>query len=797
MIKNYFKIAYRNLIRYKAYTAINIIGLTLGLTCSALLLLFLKNELTYDSFHSKSNRIARVIGIDARGDEPRYVARSSMRMGPALQDYYADIVRQTRLVQPQGHIDIVWKGERISERRWIMTDTTFFDIFDFKFLEGNPKTALQHPNSIVLSQATAKKYFGDRSPLNETMEFSFFTVKVTGVIENIPSNSQLRLDMILSENTAFTNSPWWERIANAWDRYPSYTYVELVSEQSISKINNKSGEFIKNLFGEDGVGFDVMLQPLEEAYLNSEHIEFDLFEKKGSWFSVYLFSAIALFILAIACINYINLATARSMERAKEIGIRKVSGAMRNQLINQFLSESMVVSFVSFVLSVGLIDLILPAFNQLTGSTLAIDFFTLPYLGSMFLLALLVGFISGLYPAFYLSKLKPSESLKGEKAIGDSSAVLRKGLVILQFTLSIIMIVATITVSRQLEYIKNANLGFDKERMLVIDINNQHVRESFEAMKNEFSKIAGVQSVASSSRVPGEWKNIRETTIKPMQGGDSIQSFFMCFDEGMLSTFSLELIQGQNFLGKLAEDSTKVLLNETAAERLGGVEVGQNVLISDYEHPLKVAGILKDFNFQSLHSEIAPLMVGYWSNPVTVIDYFSLKIEPGVDLSEVVESSMKVHESFDDSTPMEFHFLNEQVSQFYEAEQQAGSIFTLAAGITILIACLGLFGLASFVVRKRSKEVSIRKVLGASSFQLFVLLSRTFVLQVLISSLVAAPIAWWIMDHWLNEFSYRVNITIWVFLIAGISALLVALLTTSYQSLRTALLNPADTLKNE
>ncbi|MEM8566893.1 MAG: ABC transporter permease [Bacteroidota bacterium] len=797
MVKNYLKIAYRNLVRYKAYTTINVVGLTLGLTCSSLLFLFLQNELSYDSFHSKAHNIARVVEVDNSGERTRYFARTSMLTGPAMSDYFPEVINQTSLTQIFGHIDIHWNGERIQERSWGMADSTFFQIFDFTFLEGNQGYALTEPNSIVLSESTAKKFFGDQSALNQLMEFSGFTVKVTGVIEDMPVNSQIQLNMILSKSPEFEQLPFWERLSTSWDRLFAFTYVELAEETSIASVNKRSREFIDTHRGENGADADFILQPLTDVYLNSENVEGDIFDKKGSWFTIYLFSAISLFILTIASINYINLATARSMERAKEIGIRKVSGALRGQLIYQFLSESMLVSVISVVFSIGLIDLILPYFNTIADVSLSIDIITLPYLTSLLGLAILVGLISGLYPAFYLSRLKPSESLKGDKATGDSSARLRKALVILQFSLSIIMIITTLTVSRQLDYVKKADLGFDKDQMLVIDINNQRVREGFEAVKTEFSKISGVKAVASSSRVPGEWKNIREAYVKKARGGDSIQSYFMCFDENVVNTYSLKVKEGRDFLGKLAEDSTAVLLNESAARALGNVRVGENLSVARSPYPLRVVGILEDFNFQSLHSEIAPLMVGYWYNPITVIDYFSLNIESGANLISVVEAAKNVHETFDNSTPMEFHFLNEQVDAFYKSEEQAGDIFTLAASITILIACLGLFGLASFVVRKRAKEVSIRKVLGASSFQLFLLLSKTFAVQVLISSLVAAPIAWWVMDRWLSNFSYRVSLPFWIFLIGGAIALIIALMTTSYQSLKTAFSNPANTLKNE
>ncbi|TRX56267.1 FtsX-like permease family protein [Fulvivirga sp. M361] len=801
MIKNYLKIAIRNLLRHRAYSFINIFGLTIGLTSSSLLILYLQNELSYDTFHEKSDRIARVVDIERNPEEEKHYGRTSALMGPQLVEEFSEVINQTSLKQPFGHIDIYWKGERFHERNWAVVDSSFFKVFDFDFIEGDRATALHQNNSIVLTETTARKYFGDEAALGKMIEFlRLEPMKVTGIIEDVPLNSQLQFDFLITYNSSFSEISWWDRVYNSWERRTTLTYVELVNEYNMSSIKEKVPGFIKKYRDADDQSDSFYLQPLKEVYLNSAGIDFDPIDQHGNWFTIYLFSAIAAFILMIAGINYINLATSRSMERALEIGIRKVVGAAKSQLVYQFLSEAVLISLMAFLFSVGLLDVLLPGFNDLAGVTLTLETFSFSVIIGLLGLALFIGLVSGSYPALYLAHLRPSESLKAGSGAGIKGAVLRKILVIVQFTLSITMIVATLVVSMQMDFIKNKDLGFDKERILVIDINDGNVRRDFETMKIEFSKIPGVKSVACSSRVPGEWKGITELFIRPRssESMDSLQSFFMCLDSDMLDTYSLELLAGRNFSGILSEDSTALILNETAAAQFGGIDaIGREFFLDNETQPFKIIGIVKDFNFQSLHAEVAPLTFGFWHNPINVIDYFSLKIEPRTDLPQMVESAKKVHESFDNFTSMEYHFLDDQLDLFYKTEERTGKVFLAGAVLTILIACLGLFGLASFMVRKRVKEVSIRKVLGASVGQLFLLLSRTFIVQVIISTLIAIPVSWWTMDAWLSNFTFKVSIQVGVFIVAGLLALVVALITTSYQSVKATLVNPADTLRNE
>ncbi len=462
MFRNYIKIAFRNLRRNSVYSFINIFGLSLGLTCSFLLFLFIDNELSFDAFHSNASKIARVIEIDKTGEEPRSYGRTSALTGPALLGQYAEVVNQTRLFQPFGHIDIHWKGDRISERKWAIADSTFFEIFDFEFLEGDRHTALSEPNSIVLSKGTATKYFGEKSALNEVMEFNSFTAKVTGVIEDMPSNSQLDLEVVISKNVSFDEWSWWQRAINSWDIYFASTYVELASETGLDYLQEQSEEFIFRNRGEVSDQHSIDLQPLRDVYLESDLIEGGMVRAKGSWFTIYIFGAIAFFLILMACINYINLATAKSMQRAKEIGTRKVSGATQNQLIVQFLSEAMIISVIAFLISLLTIDLVLPYFNQLIDSDITVETFSGRMIGLLFGISLLVGILAGSYPALYLSRLQPSAALKSNFK-GTSTVYLRKSLVIVQFALSIFMIVATIVVSRQMNFISNKSLGFDKE----------------------------------------------------------------------------------------------------------------------------------------------------------------------------------------------------------------------------------------------------------------------------------------------------------------------------------------------
>ncbi len=798
MLKNYFKIALRNLRRNNIYSLINIIGLTIGLTGSCMLFMFIQNELSYDAHIKDKERIARVLTTTVEDDKVRIYGRNPSAAGEALQNEFGQIEVTTTLYQPFGHLDIHWNGETISERSWFLTDSAFFKVFVTEFIEGDPANALSEPNSIVLTKSLADKYFKGTNALGKVMEFERITpMKVTGVIADQPSNSSLQYDILTSSNSTFQDYGWWVSGLNSWRRLNAGTFVKFTEKEGMTEVEVQIPALIERLIPENPSQLGLKFQWLEDIHLNSEDIEFGRESALGSWTIIYLFSAIAIFLLLMACINYINLATSKSMQRAKEIGTRKVSGASRTQLIAQFLSEALLLALMSFVLSIFAIDLLMPFFNQLTGVQLKIQDHFFETTGSLFILTLGIGLIAGSYPAFYLSSLKPTESMK-RGGIGNAGASLRKALVILQFTLSIFMISSTLIIGQQMNYLSSKDLGYQKENILVIDINDRNVRENFQAMKLDYASINGVTSVATSSRVPGEWKNINEVFVKNQQKqSDSTQTYFMCFDEDMLETFKLSLVEGRNFSGNLAEDSTQVLINESAAELIGGNPIGANIFVSGSDQSFKVIGVLKDFNYQSLHEDVAPLIIGNWYNPITSIDYFSISLAPASDIKQVLQDAEEVHKKFDKSTAMEYHFIDEQLQLFYTVEKQASLVFSIGSVLTIVIACMGLFGMASFIVQKRTKEIGIRKVLGASKWGLFVLLTRTFVVQVVVAFLIATPLTWYIMQGWLESFAYSADPGVGQYLLAGLMAIGVAVFSVSYRVLKTAGINPADTLKTE
>lgn len=494
-----------------------------------------------------------------------------------------------------------------------------------------------------------------------------------------------------------------------------------------------------------------------------------------------------------------NLATALSARRGREIGIRKAAGAERQQLVAQFLSESVVIALLACIISYFFIELSLPFFNELTGKQFLLNGETvITILGILFGIGLTLGILSGSYPAFYLALIQPIRVLKSKTDIKGGNKALRKVLVVTQFALSIVLIIGTMVIYKQMNYIQSADLGFNEEQVLVVDINHGNVRSRFEAMKQEFETIPGVVSAATSSRVPGG-NNIEQVYSRSLESGseDSLQTYFMSFDEDMLALYDLQLATGVNFTGNKGVDSLSVLINETAAKALNiDNPVGSFLNISGVQVPIKIVGILKDFHFQSMHREIAPIIIGYWANPIRVIDFFSIKLA-GNDFQGTIEQIKEVHEQFDPETAMEYRFLDEQIDQGYRAEIRAGRLFGIGGGVTIFIACMGLFGLALLATETRIREIGIRKVLGASVSDILTLLTTDFLKLVAIAFIIAIPVGWFVMNSWLNNFAYHTELGASVFLGAGVLALLLSVLTISWQSIKAAATNPVESLRNE
>jgi putative ABC transport system permease protein len=805
MIKNYFKISLRQLIKNKTFTFINVFGLVLGISFSSMLYTYVSNELSYDSFHQKSDRTYRVLWVNKSiPDNVRTFGSIVPLIGPELVNSFPEVEAMTRLFQFSGQVVVEIGEAKYSERSWFTTeDTNFFNVFDFDFIAGDRATALSQSFSVVLPESTAKKYFGEesaQSALGKTMNLQDIgLVKVTGIIKDLPKNSHLQFDLLFSK--ILVNQEWTDYL-NSWQDVGAYTYVVLKEGKSIHDVEEKMPEFRKKHWGPDLESREIAFQPIQDIYLHSADIQNGSESEHGQLSYVYIFSSMAIFLLIIAAINYINLTTSKATSRSKEIGIRKVAGAVKIQLIFQFLTEAFVITLVSMLLSLIMMKMCFPLFNSITGKNFDLTLSNIgEFMPALVAISLIIGIIAGSYPAFYLSKLKPVATLKGQTVFTKSRFNLRTSLVVFQFTITIVLIVATLVISNQINFIQTKDMGFNKDQLMIIDINSGTVRAQYQAMKNEFAKIPGVQQVAVSSRVPGEWKNIRQVYVRPTNEAsihsDSLQTYFMGFDEDMFNTYKLQLAAGRFFKGTKA-DSMNVVLNASAAKAMNlKSPVGNVIKIStrNGKWNATVIGVLQDFNFQSLHQKIAPIIIGYRNNPIQAIDYFTLKVSG--ETQSLIDGAAKVCEKFDPETPIEYHFLSDQLNNFYVSEKKAGMIFQMAGALSILVACLGLLGLANYHVERKSKELGIRKILGAGSLNLFLMVSLSFTRQVALAFVLACPLAWYVMREWLSAFEYRIPLSVGVFVLAGAMVLLLALLTVSYQSVKAAMFNPIDSLRTE
>lgn len=803
MIRNYFKIAIRSLTRNKGFTFINVFGLVVGISFSTMLYTYVTNELSYDSFHQKSDRTYRVLTLDKSIPENvRTYGVTVSPFGPELVNSFPEVEEMTRIHQFSGQVIVEIGEAKYNERNWFTTtDNNFFNVFDFDLVEGDKATALSQPFSVVLPQSMAKKYFGEGSALGKTMNLQEIgVVKVTGVMKDFPENSHLKFDLLFSN--ILTNKDWTDYLSD-WQDFGAFTYVVLHEGKSIRDVEAKMPEFMKKHWGPDAEIQSTAFQPIQDIYLHSAEIQNGVEQEHGQLSYVYIFSSMAIFLLIIAAINYINLTTSKAASRSKEIGIRKVAGAVKIQLIFQFLTEAFVVTLVSMLLSIVMMDLCFPFFNSITGKHFDLSLKTIgEFMPALLLITLVIGVIAGSYPAFYLSKLKPIATLKGHTIFTNNRFNLRTSLVVFQFMITIVLIVSTLVIGNQINFIQTKDIGFDKDQLMIIDINSGAVRSQFQAIKNEFSKLAGVKHVAVSSRVPGEWKNIRQLYVKNASDAtaknDSLQTYFMGFDEDMLKTYDLQLEAGSFFSGNDKADSLNVVINASAAEAMNLKKpIGAVLQIRTHRGILNVnvVGVLKDFNFQSLHQKIAPIIMGYRNNPIQSIDYFSIKVSG--DRRTLIKGATKIHEKFDPETPIEYHFLSEQLNNFYVSEKKAGMIFQMAGALSILVACLGLLGLANYHVERKTKELGIRKILGAGSLNLFLMVSLSFTRQVALAFVLACPLAWYVMHEWLSAFEYRIPLGAGVFMLAGAMVLLLALLTVSYQSVKAAMFNPIDSLRIE
>jgi putative ABC transport system permease protein len=687
------------------------------------------------------------------------------------------------------------------ENFWV-ANAGFLSTFDFKLLQGDRRTALSAPHSVIITEETAKKYFGSIDVIGKTIKADRDTVpfKITGVLKNFPVNSHLSFNLCFSESS-MTSTGFREFVSTDWNSNAFSTYLLLADKSDIKVIERKINQIvIANQKRDITDKRTFRLQALKDIHFYSNGIEANI-GRSGNITYVYVFSIVAFFVLIIACINYMNLTTARFANRAKEIAVRKVAGASRKNLASQFLSEAFVVTVMALIFALIIVKLLMPAFNSFTEKKLDLGLQTdyRIWLGICVIL-LTTSLFSGIYPALYQSHLKPISLFKSKINIGKGNLSLRRALVVLQFALSIIMIIATIVVYLQMEYVSKKDLGFNKTQLLVVDINSGHVRRSADVIKTEFAKISQVTDVSVSSRVPGEWKEIPEIKVKSekLMSNEGNDMYFIGADANFLKTYQITLIKGRNFSPGSPGDSSCVLINETAAKQLGIIEPSEQIIEIPQEQPFiaRVIGIVRDFNFQSLREPIAPMVIGFQKNPVHNIDYFTAKVATD-NVDETIKQMEAIIHSIDQNHLFEYHFLDKQWNLFYREDKIRETIFLIIAMLTILIACLGLFGLATYSAEQRIKEIGIRKVLGATVSSIVTMLSKDFIKLVLVAAVIAFPISWWVMNNWLQDFAYHVNINWWVFVIAGSLAVIIALVTISFQAIKAAISNPIKSLRTE
>lgn len=822
MIKNYFKIAWRSLWKNKLYTTLNVAGLTFGISCFLLIGLYLFDELTFDEQHSKADRIYRVIEHKTVNGEATTIAGAGYKLAEESKRTIAEVENTTH-IQRTGRANILATEDPTNffQETVTVADENLLRIFDFPLIAGDSKTALKEPNSIIINEDLAMRLFKRTDVLGKTLEFSFIDstpLKITAVLKNHPRNSSFDFSSVLSEATFYADSNYKNMLARDWLSINFSVYALLRPDANARTVSEKMTKLVHDNFQTPaGTSFSYSLQGLKKIHLNSNGIvdgarnsNVDAMPQ-GSSYYIRIFSFIALFVLLIAGINYMNLTTARASARLKEIGVRKSVGAFQSHLIKQFLFESLLVTFISFLLALGVVNLLLPAFNQFANKQLSLGVSS-DYRIWLYAIAFvtIIGLLSGSYPALLLSRFKPVLLLKGFKLQNRTDLSLRKALVIFQFTISVVMIIGTIVLFLQVRYLNNTNLGFNKDLLVVIDVNTGKARSNFEAVKNEIAKIPTVKSVSVTSRVPGEWKTYRTIKINNTGSTDEPKVAYMFgADKDFARTFEVTLLKGRNF--NSPNDSASIIVNETAAKMLGITEPsdqiveipaaswgGSYVPLNRENIPFKprVIGIVKDFHFQSLRDKIEPLVLAYNNNPIHVIDYYSARIE-SKDIQGTLDKLKTVMVNNDANDPFEYHFLDDQLALFYVEDERRQTLLIWVALATIFIACLGLFGLATYSAEQRVKEIGVRKVLGASVVNLASLLSKDFLKLVLIANGIAFPIAWWATNKWLQEYAYHINVEWWVFALSGVSAIVIALVTVSYQAIKAAIMNPIKSLRTE
>ena len=797
MFGNYLKSAFRNITKHKGFSFINISGLAVGMACCILILLFVHYEFSFDKFHKNSDGIYRVllnIGSTFRG-KSRFNATAGI-LAPAMKDNFPEVIYATRVFQHRRDDVVKYDNKRFIEPRFYFADPDFLKMFNYPVIQGNSETVLNEPFSLLVSQAMALKYFGSRDPVGKTLRVNNeWDYLITGVFENTPENSHIRFDFLASFSS-YMKISGAERFSE-WGRMTNVTYFMLDNQASPLEFEEKlNALYRQNMPNQQNSSGRVEIPSVSKIHFYDEAL--GEFEPGADIRTVYLFAAIALFILLIASFNYMNLSTARSSLRSKEVGLRKVVGASRKNLVKQFYGESILVTLIAFVFSLMLIKLFLPLFSDYIDRPLSFNLLSSPFiLAAMGSIVIFIALVSGSYPALLLSSFKPISILKGNLGLRSKGSVFfRNSLVVMQFTLSIALVFCTVVTINQLRFLKNRDLGFTKDYILTLNASQLLENRSYDSVKNEMLSFSGILDMTCSSYLP---VNIGSGGLVDWEGReeeDNLVAHMIWVDENFFNFYGIPIVEGRNFSKEYgSEKGISYILNEKAVKGIGWSDpIGKRFSVDrNMKVPGPVIGIVKDFHYQPLHLEIQPLHIRYLDKPW---GWLSVRINPQ-NIPETLVFLEKKWIEFAPEYPFEYSFLDDRLNRLYNSEQKLGQSFNGFAFLAILIACLGLYGLASFVAERRTKEIGIRKVLGASVPNVLFLLSRDFMKWVLLANVIAWPLAYYAMTKWLQNFAYHVQLNIWIFLLSGIIAFVIAFLAVCFKSLKTAVTNPVDSLRYE
>ncbi|MCD4747083.1 MAG: ABC transporter permease [Bacteroidales bacterium] len=787
MILNQIKFAIRNITKDFGYSLINILGLTIGISSTLFLLVYVFDELSYDKYHEHQEQIYRVVSHISETDDSFTWVVAQIPFAPQVKQDYPEVEDAIRF-QGIGKSLFEYGERQFYDTDVNFVDSTVFDVFTYSMIEGNPKTSLNEPNSIVLTETFAKKLFGDEDPMGKMITNENRTLKVTGIIEDVPQNSHFRFSALMSWTTL-------ESRRQSWGNFGLFTYVKLKEGTDLAAFDKKLEEmydkFMAEIFKQYGVFIDYELQPISKIHLYP--IGEGESEASGDIRFVKIFFLIAVFMLVIAGINYMNLTTARSTKRSREVGIRKVAGAHRSMLIRQFLTESVVLTVISLIISVGLCYILLPNFNNISGKSLDFSFFSnSSFLLSLISIIIILGLLSGTYPAFFLSRFKPINALKGKPTKGSGHGLLRKSLVIIQFVISLSMIISTMVVYEQLNYLKKKDMGFDKEKIVTVILNTRAMIEKLPVLRNEFLAVSGVESIGTTTTPMGEGSGKLLLSVETSEGMQEKGVNLAGCDYDFIQTLGIEMIEGRNFSKEFKTDTLSVLVNQTLADRFGWEEpLGKKVQFGD-DQVSRVIGLMKDYHQTGLYNPVESFMLYLRDNcPVVYV-----KLESGSSQETIQNLEAAWIKTFP-LMPFEYTYLEDNLFEQIAPDEKRGILFTLFSIIVIIIASLGVFGLASYTVEQRTKEISIRKVLGANAQTVIRLIFKEYLILIGISILIAFPVAYYYMQNFLDNYEYRTDLSVITFVIAAILLLLITLLTVVYHTVKIARSNPVDSLRKE